>query len=132
MVTAIIMFGQIMYLCMAVVARGYCILCPGGLNLVKLKLAIFTALLGKSRLQKTTTAAATVVVRLVGCHIDEVFCANNLFDNIAQIVCYRVAKGFSYQLAGILYCKLDFQILVPVGIDRQFSFPYPFGVILDY
>ncbi len=131
MVTAFIMLSQIMNLGMAVVAWGDGILSPCGLNLVELYLAIFTALFGKSRLQKTTAAAATVVVGLIGCHINKVFRTDNLFHHIAQVVGYGVAKGFSDQLAGILNGEGHFQVLVPVGADRQFSFPDPFCVILN-
>ena len=39
--------------------------------------------------------------------------------------------AFSNQLAGILNGEGNFQVLVPVGADRQFSFPDPFRVILN-
>ncbi len=128
---AFIMLSQVMHLCMAVVARGDGILSPCVLNLVELYPAILTALFGKPRLQKTTTTAATVVVGLVWCHIDEVFLTDNLFHNITQVVGHGVSKGFSDQLAGILNSEGHFQVFVPVGADRQFSFPDPFRVILN-
>jgi len=131
METAFIMLSQVMYLCMAVVARGDGILSPCGLNLVELHLAIFTALFGKSRLQKTTASAATIVVGLIGCHINEVFRTDNFFHHITQVISHWVAKGFSNQLAGILNGEGHFQVLVPVGADLQFSFPYPFCIILN-
>ena len=131
MVTAFIMLSQVMNLGMAVVTRGDGVLGPRGLNLVELYLAIFTALFGKSRLQKTTTAAATVVVGLIWRHIDEVFRTDNLFHHITQVIGHGVAKGLPDQLAGILNGEGYFQVLVPVGVDRQFSFPYPFCVILN-
>jgi hypothetical protein len=34
-------------------------------------------------------------------------------------------------LAGVLYREFDFQVLVPVGIDFQLSFPDPLGIKLD-
>ena len=119
METATIMLSQIMHLCMAVVARGDSILSLCGLNLVELHLAILTALFGESRLQKTTTAAATVIVGLIWRHIDEVFRTDNLFHYIPQVIGNRVAKGFSDQLAGVLNGEGHFQVLVPVGVDRQ-------------
>jgi hypothetical protein len=131
METAFIMLSQIMYLCMAVVARGDSILSPCGHDLVELQLAIFTALFGKSRLQKTSAAAATVVVGLIWRHIDEVFRTDNLFHYIPQVIGHGIAKGLSDQLAGILNGKGHFQVLVPVRADRQFSFPYPFRIILN-
>jgi hypothetical protein len=125
------MLSQIMHLGMAIVARGDGILSPCGLNLVELYLTIFTALFGKARLQKTTAAAATVVVGFIGRHVNEVFRTDNLFHHIAQVVGYGVAKGFSNQLAGVLNSEGHFQVLVPVGADRQFSLPDPFCVILN-
>ena len=41
-----------------------------------------------------------------------------------------IAKSFSHDLAGILDGKFDFQILVPVRIRFQLTFPNPLGVIL--
>ena len=131
METAFIMLSQIMHLCMAVVARGDGILSPCGLNLVKLYPAILTALFGKSRLQKTTAAAATVVVGLIWRHIDEVFSTDYLFHHITQVIGHGVPESFSDKLAGILNGEGNFQVLVPVGADRQFSFPDPFRVILN-
>ena len=34
-------------------------------------------------------------------------------------------------MAGVLDRELDFEILVPVGIDFEFPFPDPLGVILN-
>ncbi len=82
-------------------------------------------------MQEATTAAAAVVVGLIGCHVYEVFRTNNLFHHVAQIIGYGVAKGFSNQLARVLDGELDFQVLVPVRVYRQFSFPYPFCVVLN-
>ena len=114
MVSAFIMLSHIMHLGMAVVAWGDGILSPCGLNLVELYLAIFTALFGKSRLQKTTAAAATVVIGLIWCHINKVFRTDNLFHHIAQIIGHGVTKGFPDQLAGILNGEGYFEVLVPV------------------
>jgi hypothetical protein len=131
METAFKVLSQVMYLCMAVVARGDGILSPCGLNLVKLQLAIFTTLFGKSRLQKTTTAAATVVVGLIWCHVDEVFCTDNLLHHVAQVIGHGVSKAFSHKLTGVLNSEGNLQIFIPVGTDRQFAFPNPFRVILN-
>ncbi len=131
METAFIMLSEIMYLSMTVVARGDGILSPCCLNLVELQLAILTALFGKSRLEKASSAAATVVVRFIWRHINEVFRTDNLFHHIPQVIGDGVAKGLSDKLAGILNGKGHFQLLVPVRVDRQFSFPDPFCVILN-
>jgi len=131
MVTASIMFSQVMNLGMAVVAWGDGVLSPCRLNLVIFQLTIFTALIGESRLQKTTTAPATVVVGLVGRHIDEVLRTDNFFHHITQVVGHGITKGFSDKLAGILNGEGHFQVFVPVRADRQFSFPDPFRVVLN-
>jgi hypothetical protein len=111
---AVIMFGQVMDLGMAVMTRGDGILSAGILDLFDLQPSILTAGFGKSRLQETTTAAATVVVGLVGRHVDEIFLADHLFHHIAQIIGHGITEGFSYQLTGILDGESDFQVLVPV------------------
>jgi hypothetical protein len=131
MVTAAIMLSQVMYLGMAVVTRGDGILSPSGSNLVVLQLTVFTALFGKSRLQKTTAAAATIIVGFIRRHINEIFCADNLLHHITQIICNRIAKRFSDELAWILNGKRHFQVFIPVGVDRQLAFPDPFCVILN-
>ncbi len=82
-------------------------------------------------MQETAAAAAAVVVGAVGKHVDEIFLAHDGFYNKPQILCHRIAKTFSYELARVLNRKLDFQVLVPVGIDLQFSFPYPLGITLN-
>ena len=82
-------------------------------------------------MQESSTTATAVVVGFIWCHVDEVFRTDNLFHYVAQIVRHRVAKGFSNQLARILDGELDLQVFVPVGTDRQFTFPDPFCVVLD-
>ncbi len=131
MKTAFIMLTQIMNLCMAVVAWGDSILSPCVLNLVELYPAIFTALFGKPRLQKTTATAAAVIVRFVGRHVDEIFLAYNLFHHVAQIIGHGVTEGLPDKLTGILDGEGYFQIFVPVGAHGESAFPDPFGVILN-
>ena len=131
MVTASKMLSQIMYLCMTIVARGDSILSSSLLNLVELYPAIFTTLIGKSRLQKTTTAAATIVVGLIGCHIYEVFFTDHLFNHVAQVIGYGVPEGLSNQLTGILHSEGHLQLFVPIRTYREFPFSNPFSVILN-
>ena len=80
-------------------------------------------------LEEPATATAAVVVGTVGLHVDEVFFADDGFDYVAQILGNGVAETLANDLAGVLYGKLDLQILVPVGIDFESSFPDPFGVV---
>jgi hypothetical protein len=64
-------------------------------------------------------------------HVDEIFFTHNRFHGISQIFGHRIPKALSNQLAGILNRKFNFQVLVPVGIDLQLSFPDPLGIKLD-
>ena len=116
---------------MAVMTRRDGILSAGSHDLLGLQTAIFTAGIWESRLQETAAAAAAVVVRFVGRHVDEIFLADYLFHHVAQVIGHGVAEGLPDQLAGVLDGESDLQVLVPVGADRQSSFPDPFGVILN-
>ena len=82
-------------------------------------------------MQEPAAAAATVVVGAVGKHVDKILFTHNGFNNKPKVLCDRITKAFAYELAGVLNRKLDFQVLVPVGIDLQFSFPYPLGIALN-
>lgn len=116
---------------MAVVARCQTVISSGFHDLFKFTLAVITPGLGKSGLQESATAAATVIVRPVGIHINKIFLAHHRFYNIPHVFCHRITEALSNQLAWILYRKLYLQILVPVGIHLQFSFPNPLGIILN-
>ena len=105
--------------------------CPGINNLFGFEATIFSTGIGKSRLEESSATAATVVVGHIGCHVDEVLFADHLFDHIAQIFSHRVAEGLSDKLARILNGKGYLEVLVPVGIHRQFSFPDPLRIVLD-
>jgi len=82
-------------------------------------------------LEKSAAAATAVIVGAVGGHVDEVFLTNDFFHHIPEVFGYGITKGFSNKLARILNGKLYLQVLVPVGIDLQFSFTNPLGVILN-
>jgi hypothetical protein len=82
-------------------------------------------------LQESAATAATVIVGTVRGHFDEIFLPHDFLGHVTQILRYGITKRFSNKLAGILDGKLYFQILVPVGIDFQFSFANPLGIILN-
>jgi len=124
------MVGQIMDLGMTVVAAGDTVVGSSGHDLVELELAVGMAGLGKSRLQKTASSSAAVIVRFIRDHIDEVLFTDKRFDDKAQIIRHLIAVTLSHNLAGVLNGKFNFQVLVPFGIHFQSSFTYPFGVIL--
>jgi hypothetical protein len=80
-------------------------------------------------LEETAAAAAAIIVGPVGDHIDKVFFADDRFDHVSQVFGNGIAKGLAHDLTGVLDGKFNFQILVPVGIDLELSFPDPFGIV---
>jgi hypothetical protein len=131
MVVPAIMFFQIVNLRVAVMAWCQAVISPGFYDLFKLTFAVISPGLGKSGLQKSTTAAATVIVRSVGIHINKILFTYHRFYNKSHVFRHRITEALSYQLAWILYRKLYLQVLVPVGIYFQLSFPNPLSVILN-
>ncbi len=124
-----IMMGEFMDLSMAVMTPGNAIGRAAGLDLFVLEPAIFQALLLETRLEKTAAAATAVVIRLIRRHLHQVFFSDCLLNGVSEIVGNGIAEAFSNNLARILNGKLDFQILIPVGIRLQFPFSDPFSVI---
>ena len=130
-ITGFKVLGQVMDLSMTVMAWRDAIVCTGCQDLVQLHLAVFMAFIRPTVLEKTATAAAAVIVGLVGCHVNEVFFPNHGLDRKSKVFGHWISKGFSYQLAGVLNRKLDLQILVPVGIYLESSFPDPLCIKLN-
>ena len=64
-------------------------------------------------------------------HFDEIFFSHHRLHRIPKVFGHRVPKGLAHQLAGVLNREFDFEVLVPVGIDLQLSFPDPLGIILN-
>ena len=100
-------------------------------NLVGFELAVSPAFFRISSLEKSTAAATAIIVRPVRVHFNKIFFTHHCFHRVPQIFCHRIPKGLSHQLAGVLNREFDFQVLVPVGIDLQLSFPDPLGIILN-
>jgi hypothetical protein len=128
-VVAAVMLTQFVDLRMAVVATGNAVICSGGLDLIVLQLPIGQALFLETGLEKAATATATIVVGSVRLHVDEVLLPNDGPDHKSQIFSHGIPIAFANDLAGVLNRKFDFQILVPIGIDLEFSFPDPFGIV---
>ena len=131
MVFSTIMFMQIMNLCVAVMARRNTVIRSCHHDLIKFSFAVIASGFGKSGLKESSASATAVVVRLVGSHLYKIFRAYNCFNNIPKVLCHRVSQTLANQLAGVLYSKFYFQIFIPVGINFQFSFPDPLGIILN-
>jgi hypothetical protein len=123
------MFAQFMNLGMAVVTPGDTIVGARCLDLLVFQLSVFQPFFPKARLQESAAAAAAIIVGPVRLHINEIIFTHYGLDDKAQIFRDGVPIRLPHNLAGILNGKLYFQIFVPVGIDLQFSFPDPFGVI---
>ncbi len=124
-----VMLAQLMDLGVAVMATGNAVIRAGRFDLLIFQLSIYQTLILEPGLQKSAAAAAAIVVRFIGLHIDKIFFTHHSLDNITKIIRNRITIALSDDLARILNRKLDFQILVPVGIDLQFSFTDPFGII---
>jgi hypothetical protein len=128
-VIAAVVFAQFMDLSMAVVAACDAVIRARGFDLLILDLAVGQSLFLEPGLQESAAATAAVIVGAVGLHVDEVFFTHHGFDYKPQVFGNGVAKAFADDLAGILNRELDFQILVPVGIDLELAFPDPFGIV---
>ena len=123
------MLAEFVNLCVAIVAGGNAIIGAGGLDLIVLQLSVCQACIFIARLEKSAAPAATVIVRSIGEHLDEVFLSHNRFHHKSEIFCNGISEGFPYDLTRILNRELDFQILVPVRVDLQLSLPDPLGIV---
>jgi hypothetical protein len=123
------MLTELMNLSMAVMAAGDTVIRTGFLYLFVLQPAEFHTLIFHAGLKETAAAAAAIIVGPVGGHIYKVFFSDHRFDHVSQIFGNGFPITFAHDLTGILYGKFNFQVLVPVGINLEFSFPDPFGII---
>ena len=76
-IIAAVMLTELMNLGMTVVATGDTVICAGLLDLLILQPTEFQPLFFHAGLQKTTAAAATVIVGTVGDHINKIFFADH-------------------------------------------------------
>ena len=128
-IIAAVMLTEFMNLGMTIMAAGDTIIRTGFLYLFVFETAKFQTLLFHSGLEEAAAAAATIVIGPVGRHVYKVFFPDDRFDHIAQIFSNGVPKGLAHNLAGVLDGKLNFQILVPIGIDLELSLADPFGIV---
>ena len=120
---------QLMDLGVAIVTTGDTIIGTGGFNLFIFNFSELQTFFLETGLEKTTAAAAAIIVGPVGLHINEILITYHGFDDKSQIFRDGIPIRLPHNLAGILNGKLYFQFFVPVGIDFQLSFPDPFSVI---
>ena len=64
-------------------------------------------------------------------HVDEVFLTHNGSYNESQVFGHRIAECFSDKLTGILNRERHLSFFVPVGVNLQFAFANPLGIILN-
>ena len=128
-VIAAIMVAELMDLGVTVVAAGDAVVCAGGLNLLIFDLPVSQAFFFESGLKESAAAAAAIVVGTVGLHVDEVFFADNGFHHKPQVLGNGITIAFPYNLAGILNREFNFQVFVPVGVNLEFAFTYPFCIV---
>jgi len=129
-IIAAVMLTELMNLSMAIMAAGDTVIRAGGLYLFVLQPAEFQTLFFHAGLQETAAAAAAIIVGPVGDHINKIFFADDRFDHVSQIFGNGIAKGLAHDLTGVLDGKFNFEVLVPVGIDLESSFPDPLGIVL--
>lgn len=77
-------------------------------DLFKLYFSEFSTAIVKTGLHKPAAASAAVIVGFIGNHVDKMLLADNGFNDKAQIVSHRVAKGFTDKLARVLHSKFNF------------------------
>jgi len=116
---------------MAVVAWCNAVICLCCQNLVGFEFAVGTTRVRISGLEKSSSAATAVIVRPVWMHIDKILFTHHRFHRISEIFGHRISKTLADKLTRILNREFDFQILVPIGIDLQFAFTNPLGIILN-
>ncbi len=128
-IMSFVMFAELMNLRMTVMAGGNAVIRTSGPYLIVFHLSICQAFIFEPRLEKSTTAAATVVVGTIGLHVNKIFFTHNGFHNKTQVVCNGVAIAFSDNLTGILYRKFNLQVFIPVGTGFKPTFTDPFCII---
>ena len=124
-----VMLTELMNLGMTVVAAGDTVIRTGLLDLLILQPAEFQPLFFHAGLQKTAAAAAAIVVGSVGDHVNKIFFTDDRFDHVSQVLGNGITKRLAHNLAGVLDGEFNLEILVPVGIDLEPSFPDPFGIV---
>jgi hypothetical protein len=131
-IVAAVMLTELMNLGMAIMAAGNTVIRTGRFYLLVLQPAELQPLFFHTRLEKSTAAAATVIVGPVGDHINKIFFSDHRFDYVSQVFGNGIAKRLAHDLTGVLDGEFNLEVLVPVGIDLEPSFPDPFGIVFIY
>jgi hypothetical protein len=128
-VPSTVMLTEFVDLGMAIMTAGDAVVRSRRLDLLVFQSPELEALLFETGLQKTAATPAAVVVGPVGLHVDEVFLADDRFDHKPEVLGDGIAIAFADNLTGVLNRELDFEVLVPIGIDFQFAFTDPLGIV---
>ncbi len=128
-IIAAVMLTELMNLGMAVMAAGDTVCRAGFLYLFILQPAEFQTLFFHAGLEETAAAAAAIIVGPVGDHINKIFFSDDRFDHESQVIGNGFPKSLAHDLTGVLHRKFNFEVLVPIGIDRELSFPDPFCIV---
>jgi len=108
------MVRDIMYLRMTIMAAGNAVIGPCRYDLVEFNLTIRLPCFGETRLEETSTTAATVVVGFIGCHFYQILFTDYRFYDKSEIIRHRIAVALADNLAGILNGEFDFSVLIPL------------------
>ena len=108
MVASFKVFTEIVDLGMAIVTGRNTVIRLGVGDLIEFQFSVLTPGLRISGLEVATPAAAAVVIGSVRVHLDEIFLTHHRFDNKTKILCNRIPKCFSHQLARVLNREFDF------------------------
>jgi hypothetical protein len=128
-IIAAVMLTELMNLGMAIMAAGDTVIRTGFLYLLVLQPSECQTLFFHAGLQKTAAAAAAIIVGPVGDHIDKIFFSDDRFDHESQIIGNGFAKSLAHDLTGVLDGKFNLEVLVPIGVDLELSFPDPLGIV---
>ena len=102
------------------------------LDLLVFQFSELEALFFETGLKKTAATPAAVIVGPVGLHVDKVFLAYDRFDNKSEVFGDGITITFADDLTRILNREFDFKVFVPIGIDFEFAFTDPLGVVFIY
>jgi hypothetical protein len=128
-IVAAVVLAEFVDLGVAVMAAGNAIIGAGSLDLLIFQATILEALFLEPGLQESASATAAKVVGAIGRHINEILLAHHRLDHETKIFGDGIAVAFTHDLAGVLDGEFNLQLLVPVGVDLELSFPDPFGVV---
>jgi hypothetical protein len=92
---------------MAVMARREAVISPGLHDLFKLAFSVISPGFRKPGLKVSAAAAAAVIVRSVGMHVNKILFTDNRFNHKSHVFGHGIAKALPDQLTWILQGKFN-------------------------